>query len=1027
MHYKYNGSGRLGFRLGISLLLLFALLVQPVYAAAADNARVSVDLLGYTEGYSAVLYDGLNGLPTSEANAIVQTRDGFIWIGSYAGLIRYDGNTFERMDSTSGLTSIKCLFVDSRDRLWIGTNDNGVAVMERGTLRTWGKLDGMKSAHTRAIVEGPDGTIYIATTGGIMMIDADYNLSSIEEEYIADANMRNLRLGSDGILYGTTDLGDLMLIRDGKLLRYFNANNNPLKATGTILPDPEHPGLLYHEASDFGLYLVEPGEEFTVHEKIDISPLKYLMAMEYIDGKIWICAGNGIGVLDNGTFHLLENLPLNNNVGHVMTDYLGNLWFTSTRQGVMKVVPNQFSDLFERYDLPEMVVNSTCMCDGKLFVASDTGLLVLDENGPLNALPLTRAETASGEALEADDLIALLDGCRIRSIIRDSRERLWISTWRAHGLLCYDHGELTAFTEAEGLLSSSLRTVAEAKDGRILVALTGGVNVIDGDRVVASYGREDGIANTESLTVEEGANGEILLGSNGGGLYIIRDSGIENINVEEGLPSDIVMRLKRDDERNVVWIVTSSAIAYMRPDGQVTTVKKFPYANNFDLYWNSNGDMWVLSSNGIYVTPAEELLANGDLTPIYYSLANGLPCIATANSYSSLTSEGDLYIAGSTGLCKVNIEKPFEDVNDLIASVPFVEADGVVLYPDETGSFTIPAGTQKLTVPSFVFNYSLSNPKVSYKLEGFDRQSTTVSRSEMVPVDYTNLRGGTYHYVMQLKDNMGRGNKVVSVTIVKEKAFYEQVWFYVLVGLAVLLILAEAVRYYIHRKTRALEKKQQETMALVGGITEAFAKVIDMKDRYTNGHSSRVAKYTAMLARELGYDQETVEKYYRIALLHDIGKVGVPQEVLNKPGKLTDEEFEIIKSHTTKGYEALKEITIMPELAVGAQAHHERPDGKGYPSHLKGEEIPRVAQIIAVADCFDAMYSNRPYRNRMNFEKVVSIIKEVSGTQLTSDVVDAFLRLVDRGEFRAPDDHGGGSMEAIDNIRKQEQQPPAAP
>jgi energy-coupling factor transport system substrate-specific component len=107
----------------------------------------------------------------------------------------------------------------------------------------------------------------------------------------------------------------------------------------------------------------------------------------------------------------------------------------------------------------------------------------------------------------------------------------------------------------------------------------------------------------------------------------------------------------------------------------------------------------------------------------------------------------------------------------------------------------------------------------------------------------------------------------------------------------------------------------------------------------------------------------------------------------------------------------------MPELAVGAQSHHERPDGKGYPNHLKGDEIPRVAQIIAVADCFDAMYSNRPYRNRMNFEKVVSIIREASGTQLTPDVVEAFLRLVDKGEFRAPDDHGGGSMENIENIR----------
>jgi energy-coupling factor transport system substrate-specific component len=175
-----------------------------------------------------------------------------------------------------------------------------------------------------------------------------------------------------------------------------------------------------------------------------------------------------------------------------------------------------------------------------------------------------------------------------------------------------------------------------------------------------------------------------------------------------------------------------------------------------------------------------------------------------------------------------------------------------------------------------------------------------------------------------------------------------------------------------------------------------------------------------MLTRELGYDDETVERYYNIALLHDIGKIGVPSEVLNKPGKLNDEEFRTIKSHTTLGYEALRDISIMPELSIGASAHHERPDGKGYPNGLTGEEIPRVAQIIAVADAFDAMYSNRPYRNRMNFEKVVSIIQGVSGTQLTPDVVDAFLRLVDKGEFRDPNDHGGGTTEDIDNIHKRQ-------
>ena len=1023
IHRRAEKAGGSGFsRMYISLVLALTLMLQlgcAALAADADTAKhISVDIVNRTEGYSEVLYDNTNGLPTSEANAIVETDDGFIWIGSYAGLIRYDGNTFERMDSTNGLTSVKCLFTDSRGRLWIGTNDNGVAVMEKGRLRMWGKLDGMKSAHTRAIAEDTNGVIYVATAGGITMIDDEYTLSSIEDERVADANMRNLRLGNDGVLYATTDLGDLMTIRDGKVLNYISLEDNPLKGAGSILPDPAAPGKLYQEAVDFGLYYIDVSDGFEILEKIDIAPLKYLLSMEYIDGKIWICAGNGVGVLEDGHFTLLDNLIMNNNVGHVMMDYLGNLWFTSTRQGVLKVVPNQFSNLYERFGLPEMVVNSTCMCEDKLFVATDTGLTVLDENGPVEKIPLTKAVTAGGVDLEADDLITLLQGCRIRSIIRDSRGQLWFSLWRAHGLLRYAHGELTAFTEDDGLLSNSIRSVCEGRDGRILVALTGGVNVIEGDKIVAAYGKEDGIATPESLTVEEGLNGEIILGSNGGGLYVIDDSGVRNINVEEGLPSDIVMRLKRDEKNDVVWIVTSSAIAWLTSDHTVTKVQKFPYTNNFDMYENSKGDMWVLSSNGIYVVPTAELLANGDMNPVYYSVSSGLPCIATANSYSELSEDGDLYIAGSTGVCKVNIEQPFEDVNDLKAVVPYVQADGTDIYPDKKGAFTIPSGTQKLTVPSFVFNYSLSNPQVSYRLDGFDRSTTTVSRSDLVPVDYTNLRGGAYHFVMQLKDAMGRGGKEVSVEIVKEKAFYEQVWFYVIAGLAALLVLAGGVRFYVRKKTRTLEKKQQETMALVGGITEAFAKVIDMKDRYTNGHSSRVAKYTAMLARELGYDEETVEKYYRIALLHDIGKVGVPPEVLNKPGKLTDEEFEIIKSHTSKGYDALKEITIMPELAVGAQAHHERPDGRGYPNHLKGDEIPRVAQIIAVADCFDAMYSNRPYRNRMNFDKVVSIIKEVSGTQLTADVVDAFLRLVEKGEFRDPDDKGGGTTENIDNIRK---------
>ena len=489
-------------------LLLALVMLLNACAASADGDSQGlkiVDPVDHFDNCSAVLYDNTSGLPTSEANAIVETSDGFIWIGSYAGLIRYDGNTFERLSSTTGLTSVVSLYVDSRERLWIGTNDNGVAVMEHGEFRRWGKLEGMKSAHTRAITGDQNGNIYVATTSGIMIIDQQYNLTAMEEADIADAYMRSLVTGPDGKIYGTTDSGDLITIQDGKLTSFIRSEDSSTQGAGYILPDPEAPGKVYVESSEFVLLHANMGESLSDVEKIHIEPLRYIQQMKYIDGKIWICAGNGIGVLDGNRFTVLRELPIDNSVGNVMTDYLGNLWFTSSRQGVMKVVPNQFLNVCERYSLPQMVVNSTCMYKGNLFVATDTGLLVLGNDGPISRLRLKKAVTASGTDVEADDLIALLDGCRIRSIIRDSRDQLWISTWRTCGLLRYANGELTVFTEEDGLLSNIIRAVSECADGRMLVALTGGVNVIEGDRVVAADSKEDGIDDTESLTVAIGA------------------------------------------------------------------------------------------------------------------------------------------------------------------------------------------------------------------------------------------------------------------------------------------------------------------------------------------------------------------------------------------------------------------------------------------------------------------------------------------------------------------------------------------
>ncbi|MBE5997285.1 MAG: serine/threonine-protein phosphatase, partial [Lachnospiraceae bacterium] len=234
------------------------------------------------------------------------------------------------------------------------------------------------------------------------------------------------------------------------------------------------------------------------------------------------------------------------------------------------------------------------------------------------------------------------------------------------------------------------------------------------------------------------------------------------------------------------------------------------YFNNFDLYENSSGEVWVLNSNGIYIAKSDDLVANENIDPMRYSISDGLPCIATANSYSELTEEGDLYIAGTTGVAKVNIEEPYDSVGNLKAAVPYIEADGERVYPDESGMFKVPFNVRKLTIYGFVYNYSLINPQVNYQLVGFDTEPVTVTRSNLGPVDYTNLQGGTYEFVMQLRDPVSRRYKTVSVRIVKEKAFYEYARFYVFMSILLVSLIALAVNRYTRRMTQRLEKKHRE-------------------------------------------------------------------------------------------------------------------------------------------------------------------------------------------------------------------------
>lgn len=177
------------------------------------------------------------------------------------------------------------------------------------------------------------------------------------------------------------------------------------------------------------------------------------------------------------------------------------------------------------------------------------------------------------------------------------------------------------------------------------------------------------------------------------------------------------------------------------------------------------------------------------------------------------------------------------------------------------------------------------------------------------------------------------------------------------------------------------------------GTLEALTASIDAKDRYTCGHSRRVALLTRQLATAIGLDQNTVERMHIAGLVHDVGKIGVPEHVLLKPGRLTDEEFEWIRKHPEMGYRILKDIPQLNDILPGVLHHHERWDGRGYPHNLAGEAIPLVARLIALADSFDAMSSTRTYRPAMQREQVLQEFHDCAGKQFDPTLVDHFVNL----------------------------------
>ncbi len=278
--------------------------------------------------------------------------------------------------------------------------------------------------------------------------------------------------------------------------------------------------------------------------------------------------------------------------------------------------------------------------------------------------------------------------------------------------------------------------------------------------------------------------------------------------------------------------------------------------------------------------------------------------------------------------------------------------------------------------------------------------SSTQNAMEVPIEPYEGTTPGIILYV-EIGDNIN--DSVLEISYTFHRLLTSEPLFWIAVTGFLLWVIALIIFVITSIQIRKYNERHERDNEIINESIETFTGFIDAKDPYTNGHSKRVAIYTKLIAKELGYEGEDLDRIYYVALLHDCGKIGVPDNILGKPGKLTPEEFEVIKSHTVNGGDILSSFKSLKGVEEGALYHHERYDGKGYPEGLAGEDIPFIARMICVADSFDAMNTNRVYRKKLSKERIIEELETNKGRQFDPKIADVMLGLIKNGKINMSD------------------------
>lgn len=802
------------------LKLRFDKILAPVavFACALTFTGVlTAEAVDFYGDYETVTYDSSDGLSTIEINAIAQSEDGFIWAGTYSGLYRYDGNSFELFTIDNRIKNVMQLYSDSQGRLWIGTNDSGVCCFDykNGSVKFYAMSDGLAADAIRAISEDAEGNIYIGTVGYTSVINkkGEIKTHSDWEEIFYVQSFAEL---DDGTMIGVTNGGILFALKDDEILwkKEFEGEEG---ASYTTVCKVDGDMLFAGTGTNMVEKLSVTKDGAESQGLINIGESKYVNRLVHTDGigGVLVCCENGLGYIEDGTETMipLDKEGFDGSLSDALVDEQLNIWFASNKQGIIRYSWNPFENIYRKAGIDGSVVNSAKIKDNRLYVGSDSGLLILDMN------TYTTVD---------EPYLAQFENTRVRQVQTDSAGNIWVSTYGQDGLVRIDpEGNTTNFNDREnGALGERFRFVKELSDGSLVAASTSGLTFIENGAVVATIGEANGLKTTTILDVVEAEDGTLRAASDGDGIYIIKNRMVvDRIATDDGLGTLVVMKIV-PCEGGYLYI-TSNALYYDNGK-KIKRLNNFPYSNNYDIYISDNKECFITSSAGLYIVKESDLLKDGDYTVTLLNRSRGFSTTFTANAWYELEDEY-LYLCCTDGIRKVSTKNYDSFDNDYQIGIASVVAGGEVVHPTN-GKYVIPAVSGRIQIRVALMNYSLSNPLVHIYLEGVDDEGLTAYQNELSELGYTNLPYGDYKLHVQIvSESTGKVVRDEVFNIKKKALMYERFYFKVylfLIGTLFGMFLIWSVVYL--RKNAARVRGLQKEVS-IDPMTGLFNKSASIK------------------------------------------------------------------------------------------------------------------------------------------------------------------------------------------------------